>query len=79
MDTSKAGNRNTGHEFTKDYKPYSHDPKAPKSPPGVIGPELSDQDRMDLIEYLKTDMDQPAAPEREPVDCLKLLKPASDK
>jgi hypothetical protein len=79
MDTSKAGNHNTGHEFSKEFKPHSSDPNAPKSPPGVVGPELSDQDRMDLIEYLKTDMGQSDAPQREPGNCFKLLKPASDK
>ncbi len=42
LDTSKKGNYNTGHEFS--------DNKGP----GVIGPELSEEERMALIEYLKT-------------------------
>jgi hypothetical protein len=74
MDTSIAGNHNTGHEFADGYVPYSPDPKAPKSPPGIIGPALSDQERMDIIEYLKIHQDQPDEPERKPADCFALLK-----
>jgi len=43
LDTTKRGNRNTGHEFDD----------APDRP-GVIGPKLSHDDRMALIEFLKT-------------------------
>ncbi|MGA9672087.1 MAG: di-heme-cytochrome C peroxidase [Terracidiphilus sp.] len=74
MDTTIAGNHNTGHEFADGYVQYNPDPKAPKSPPGIIGPALSDQDRTDIIEYLKIRQDQPDAPERKPVDCFALLK-----
>ena len=45
------GNANTGHEFSDTYN--SGDPS--KSPKGVIGPALSVEDRLDLIEYLKRD------------------------
>ena len=45
------GNANTGHEFSDTYN--SADPG--KSPKGVIGPALSVEDRLDLIEYLKRD------------------------
>lgn len=74
MDTSIAGNHNTGHEFADGYVPYNPDPKAPKSPPGIIGQALSDQERMDIIEYLKIHQDQPDEPERKPADCFALLK-----
>lgn len=43
FDTSKRGNRNTGHEFND----------APEKP-GVIGRKLSHDERMALIEFLKT-------------------------
>jgi mono/diheme cytochrome c family protein len=47
FDTSIRGNRNTGHEFRKEY---SKD----KEIEGVIGPALSQDDRKAIIEYLKT-------------------------
>jgi mono/diheme cytochrome c family protein len=47
FDTTIRGNWNTGHEFRKEY---SKD----KEIKGVIGPELSRDDRKALIEYLKT-------------------------
>jgi hypothetical protein len=43
FDTAIPGNSNRGHEFRN----------APHGG-GVIGPELTDQERWDLIEYLKT-------------------------
>ncbi|NVK43463.1 MAG: hypothetical protein HWE39_19640 [Oceanospirillaceae bacterium] len=42
LDTSLPGNHNSGHEFSDEEGP------------GVIGPALSEADRMALIEYLKT-------------------------
>jgi hypothetical protein len=42
-DTKIEGNSNSGHEFNN----------APKGTPGVIGPLLSHEDRMAIIEYLK--------------------------
>ncbi len=42
IDTSLPGNHNSGHEFSDDKGP------------GVIGPALSEANRMALIEYLKT-------------------------
>ncbi|GGO78263.1 hypothetical protein GCM10011348_09770 [Marinobacterium nitratireducens] len=42
IDTSLPGNHNSGHEFDDDEGP------------GVIGPALSEANRMALIEYLKT-------------------------
>jgi mono/diheme cytochrome c family protein len=44
FDTSQTGNSNAGHEFRK----------APEGTKGVIGRALSEQDRSDLIEFLKT-------------------------
>ena len=43
VDTTKPGNSNAGHEFRN----------APAGTKGVIGPELSDEQRWDLVEYLK--------------------------
>jgi len=43
LDTSKAGNRNTGHEFSNAAKGN-----------GVIGPALSPEERNAIIEFLKT-------------------------
>ncbi len=43
FDTSIRGNLNSGHEFTND-----------KSRPGVIGDQLSPDERRALVEYLKT-------------------------
>ncbi len=43
LDTSKIGNSNAGHEF-----------KGDGSGEGVIGPELSEDERWALVEYLKT-------------------------
>jgi len=56
LDTSITGNSNHGHEFRKGYIEWK-----PGSPPqyGVIGPELTEEDRRDLIEYLKVHRDDP--------------------
>ena len=43
LDTNSHGDRNTGHLFTDDEKA-----------PGRLGRELSAQERMDLIEFLKS-------------------------
>ena len=48
MDTSLPGNRNTGHEF-RDLKEGEEKPVK-----GVIGPKLSHNERMAIIEYLKS-------------------------
>jgi hypothetical protein len=48
-DTRRSGNHNTGHEFSRDYKPeLGHNQK-----PGVIGPLLTKDERMAIIEHLK--------------------------
>ena len=43
FDTSKPGNSRTGHEFRD----------APPNTPGVIGPYLKPEERLDIIEYMK--------------------------
>jgi hypothetical protein len=48
MDTKLDGNHNTGHEF-RDTKPGEGDPVK-----GVLGPALTHDERMALIEYLKS-------------------------
>jgi cytochrome c5 len=55
LDTSITGNSNIGHEFRSGYIPWK-----PGSPPqyGVIGPAWSEEDRRDIIEYLKVHRDE---------------------
>lgn len=43
FDTTQPGNSNAGHEFRD----------APANTPGVIGPALTPEQRLDIIEYLK--------------------------
>jgi hypothetical protein len=60
-DTRISGNRNTGHEFSPEYKPeLGHNQK-----PGIIGPLLTPAERMAIIEHLKVrddDRDGPKTP-----------------
>jgi hypothetical protein len=63
FDTTIAGNRNTGHEFSAAYQPNG------KSPAGAIGPALSPSQRMDLIEYLKLHRDDPDSQAKTPAAC----------
>ncbi|MEO7136000.1 MAG: di-heme-cytochrome C peroxidase [Vicinamibacterales bacterium] len=62
LDTAKDGNRNTGHEFSARYKEWQEgDPPAQ----GSIGPLLSHEDRLAIIEHLKVrndDVDGDPAP-----------------
>ncbi|HEX9368930.1 MAG TPA: cytochrome c, partial [Vicinamibacterales bacterium] len=62
FDTSKDGNHNTGHELNTGYKPWKEgDPPAG----GLIGPLLSREDRLAIIEHLKVrndDLDGPREP-----------------
>ena len=55
LDTSITGNSNIGHEFRDGYVPWK-----PGSQPqyGVIGSKLSEEDRRDIIEYLKIHRDE---------------------
>jgi hypothetical protein len=60
FDTSLPGNYNTGHEFNAGYVEWT-----PGSPPqgGLIGPLLSHDERMAIIEHLKIrDDDAEAVP-----------------
>jgi hypothetical protein len=62
FDTSLPGNSNKGHEFNTGYVPWT-----PASPPqnGLIGPLLSPEDRLAIIEHLKIrndDTDGPQTP-----------------
>ncbi len=66
FDTRKSGNRNTGHEFSKDYRAALHDHQVR---PGVIGPYLAPDDRLRSLEHLKIrddDVDGPKAPNLPP-------------
>lgn len=56
FDTSIPGNLNIGHEFRAGYGGYG--PGSSPSP-GVIGPELKDEERWALVEYLKIHEDRP--------------------
>src|SRR3984885_329688 len=70
FDTKLSGNHNTGHQFRD-----SVDPKKPETQLGIIGPGLTPQDRMDLIEYLKVLQDDaPEATQRQPINCFALLR-----
>jgi mono/diheme cytochrome c family protein len=75
-DTSIAGNRNIGHEFRAGYVPFDESkPASEQYQGGAIGPALTHDQRMDLIEYLKIHKDDPAPPPaRVPPDCFALLK-----
>ena len=68
--TTRPGNSNTGHEYTTYKDPdngvkFSDDEcKQKKLRPGVLGCTLSHDDRMAIIEYLKTsDLNKPFASE----------------
>jgi hypothetical protein len=55
-DTSIAGNLNIGHEFRAGYS------KGGTPHDGIIGPELTDDERWAIIEYLKIHKDQSVPP-----------------
>ena len=80
-DTSIAGNRNTGHEFRQGYVPFDESkPASAQYQGGAIGPALTHEERMDLIEYLKVHRDDPdTQPARVPPDCFALLKGTASK
>lgn len=59
FDTSKDGNHNTGHEFSREYV-KAPDYEEPKN--GRIGPYLPPEDRLAIIEYLKVRDDDRDAP-----------------
>ena len=72
LDTSVAGNYNSGHAFVADadsWARFGEDPQAHPLPKGVIGPLLSDEQRYELVEYLKIHRDPPTPAEFRPADC----------
>jgi hypothetical protein len=67
FDTTIPGNSNVGHEFRAGYQPRSGPPG--KDGPfayGVIGPELTDEQRWQIIEYLKIAKDDDFAGQTPP-------------
>ena len=69
FDTNISGNHNTGHGFTAteaQWAAYKADYKMNPLPKGVIGPLLSHEQRMALIEYLKIHRDNPVGYQYEP-------------
>jgi hypothetical protein len=81
LDTALPGNSNAGHEFRKGYVPFDESkPPETQYQGGVIGPELTRDERYAIIEYLKVGPDEPPTPAgRVPPDCFALLndRPAS--
>jgi hypothetical protein len=73
LDTGKDGNRNIGHAFSADaatWQKHLENPKDNPLPHGVIGPEFSDAQRFDIIEYLKIHRDLPETPpDYKPTEC----------
>lgn len=73
LDTTISGNHNTGHAFSADaatWEKHLKDPKANPLPHGVIGPEFTDEQRFDIIEYLKVHRDLPETPlDYQPPQC----------
>jgi hypothetical protein len=63
FDTTLPGNSNAGHEFRKGFRQENTLGGMPMY--GVIGPEMSDDDRWAIIEYLKIrrDIYDPVCPE----------------
>lgn len=65
LDTTIKGNYNSGHAFAatqEQWQKFKADHKANPLPPGVIGPELSEEERWALVEYLKIHRDLPETP-----------------
>ena len=73
LDTTIAGNHNTGHAFAADaatWAKHLKDPKANPLPHGVIGPEFTDDERYAIVEYLKVHRDLPETPaDYQPPQC----------
>ncbi len=66
IDTTVSGNHNSGHEFREGYIPYKPGVAPAK---GIIGPPLSHDERMALIEYLKIHQDPPTPGGRKIQTC----------
>ena len=67
FDTSITGNSNVGHEFRSGFVPP---PPGGLPRHGVIGPELTEEDRRDIIEYLKIHRDEHAEPASNAIDAI---------
>jgi hypothetical protein len=76
FDTRLPGNRNTGHEFNAGYVEWT-----PGSPPqgGLIGPLLSHDERMAIIEHLKVRDDDAEARPAEYEEAVVCRVPAADR
>ncbi|WKE65308.1 cytochrome c [Gallaecimonas kandeliae] len=69
FDTREPGNHNSGHSFEASpaqWQAFEADPKGHPLPKGVIGPRLSEQERMALLEYLKIHTDNPSGEPYQP-------------
>ena len=66
INVSEKGNWNIGHQFEQGYVPYQEGVEPVK---GIIGPALSHDERMALIEYLKIHQDPPTPAGRVAPDC----------
>jgi hypothetical protein len=72
LDTTLAGNTNTGHAFAADaatWAKYLADPANNKLPGGVIGPLFTDDERYEILEYLKVHQDPPTPEGYQPPVC----------
>lgn len=73
LDTRIPGNRNIGHGFAASpelWQKHLADRKANPLPSGVIGPELSEEERLSIVEYLKVHRDSPSTPaDFQPPQC----------
>ncbi|WP_341502552.1 cytochrome c [Gallaecimonas sp. GXIMD4217] len=62
FDTGLSGNRNSGHSFgasPAQWRAHQADPKGKPLPRGVIGPRLTEEERLAILEYLKIHRDNP--------------------
>jgi cytochrome c553 len=76
FDTTIKGNLNSGHAFVADsttWAAYKADITGSPLPSGVIGPMLTEQERMALLEYLKVRQDSPKGEPYKPDSCQLLV------
>jgi mono/diheme cytochrome c family protein len=72
LDTTLKGNFNTGHAFAADAATWARhlaDPAKNPLPRGVIGPVFTDEERFELLEYLKIHQDPPTPADYRPPVC----------
>jgi mono/diheme cytochrome c family protein len=78
LDTTLKGNFNIGHAFAADAETWANhvaDPEANPLPGGVIGPEFTDEQRLDIVEYLKIHEDPATPDDYQPPVCQLWGKP----